>query len=882
MFRSVDMSYLQVLLPSAVAEDFADQMAREDIMQFTDLNEDFQPFQRKYTGDIIHIQEIERQVKVMEDLLDNYEVFRDTEVTGDDLQLAQRPSDHSQAVQKIGAEIGDAYKKLKEQVNVEQELKKQLSQQEDSISVLQQIDVFLAFQNEAQSLLQQQRQLAIERAHVSSDKRAPTSVPLLEVSDARDVGFKYFAGVVTIAQRVSFERQVFLTSRGNSFIQFDESGAADNEDKTPFVVFFLGDQLKRSLKRLCQFMNIQICYESDEEAKREDLLREANSKRNDFYRIHSATSNGLERDMKEVSLSIKKWKIALLQEKAIRITLNKFSINAGNNFLRAEGWCPTNKQRMISDILDDVTRNKGVGRPVVQDTTPQGHLVVPTHFETNSFTSGFQTIVDTYGIPRYKEFNPTVPTIMTFPFLFAVMYGDIFHGACVFLTGLILIAGTSWYGWDKSRDENVRMFAGGRYLILFMGVFAMYNGLIYNDTISIMINGFNTSQWGYGYGEQGIVLFQSRSSVYAFGIDPIWHALDNQLTYTNSLKMKLSVIIGVIQMTYGLFLKLSNHIQEGDMISVFFEFVPQFIFMMAFFGYMIFLIIYKWCIDWKSSSLPDTPSLITVLIKMILSVGTIEDDYQIFESAKFQNTLQSILMILMFISVPWMLVFKPLLLRDKHKREMEARRVMGVDPLHHSGHRDANAPIDVESGPMSLQGGYGQLPEEDKVIARDDAAADLEEEKKEKEAAIAPAAPPKPLAQSGGGHHHGEEFEFSEIVIHQLIHTIEYVLGTISNTASYLRLWALSLAHSQLSEVFYHQTIATTMAVEPTVPAVVINVAGQFVFLMATIGVLLIMDPLECFLHALRLHWVEFQNKFFYADGVLFKPFSYRMFLDED
>jgi V-type H+-transporting ATPase subunit a len=132
--------------------------------------------------------------------------------------------------------------------------------------------------------------------------------------------------------------------------------------------------------------------------------------------------------------------------------------------------------------------------------------------------------------------------------------------------------------------------------------------------------------------------------------------------------------------------------------------------------------------------------------------------------------------------------------------------------------------------------------------------------------------------ETGGGHgEHGEEFSAGDAFIHQGIHTIEFVLGGISNTASYLRLWALSLAHSQLAELFKDMVLGGGLKAEsmpPILHGLALFVAYGMWSIMSLV-VLLAMENLSSFLHALRLQWVEFQNKFYYGDGVKFTPFSF-------
>ena len=65
------------------------------------------------------------------------------------------------------------------------------------------------------------------------------------------------------------------------------------------------------------------------------------------------------------------------------------------------------------------------------------------------------------------------------------------------------------------------------------------------------------------------------------------------MTFFNSFKMKVSIVVGVGQMTLGILLSLLNHREFHDRASIWFQFVPEATFFLSIFGYLVLLIFLK-------------------------------------------------------------------------------------------------------------------------------------------------------------------------------------------------------------------------------------------------------------------------------------------------
>lgn len=495
------------------------------------------------------------------------------------------------------------------------------------------------------------------------------------------------------------------------------------------------------------------------------MLKGVLTRLEDLNMVLNQTQDHRTRVLNNVAKDIPRWSIMVKKMKAIYHTMNLFNMDVTKKCLIGECWVPVPDLPKVQKALTDGSAAVGSAIPSFLNVI-ETRENPPTFNRTNKFSRGFQNLIDAYGIASYQEVNPALYTIITFPFLFGIMFGDLGHGLIMFLFAFWMVSGEKKLGAKKTNNEIWNIFFGGRYIILLMGIFSMYTGITYNDVFSKSMNIFG-SKWKINYNSSTIMenptLQLNPSSndlekdIYEWGLDPVWQLGTNKIIFLNSYKMKLSIIFGVIHMIFGVIMSTCNHNFFRRRVYILLEFLPQIIFLVLLFAYMVFMMFFKWITYSPKLEQPYSPgcapSVLIMFINMMLFKKTPPLDGCEEYMYPHQELIQKAFVFIGLLCIPWMLLGKPLYIMCTRKNH---NKVAG-----HNG--DVNQAMEMTP----------ETPDQ-----------------------LAPTA----HGESGNGGH--DEEPMSEIFIHQGIHTIEYVLSTVSHTASYLRLWALSLAHAR--EYFFY------------------------------------------------------------------------------
>lgn len=700
------------------------------------------------------------------------------------------------------------------------------------------------------------------------------------------------AGTVKSESVAALERIVFRATRGNAVFQqkriskqlLDPSasrGGPELVQKSFFMVFFTGGVLGDKVSKIATYFGATLYKYPEAPIEHAEMVLEVQKRLAESSEVLGRAKAISHQTLKGAADELVSWMHVVGKEKMVFDALNKCEFDIKRHVFIAEGWVCVDEYEMVYGALQTAAIEQGLDtRPIMNKL--KSRLTPPTYIPVTAFTSGFQALVNTYGTPRYREVNPGAFCCILFPYLFGIMFGDFGHGLLFACFGYYLISKEKeWEG--KDLGDMLEMVYGGRYICFLNGLFGAFVGLLYNEAFAYPMGWFGTSRWeGFEHGKltgetcEAGQRCELSGDIYPVGIDPIWHVTDNKITFFNSLKMKISIVVGVLQMSLGVFLSLLNHIEYKDYKKVIFQFIPEIIFFEGIFGYLVFTIFYKWATDWScpmeaglaasdGGICQPAPSLLTLLINMFMSPT---DDittplYAIECFGGYGNPT----------------------CKNLPAGYCDYPALAAACPVSCGTNVTAGAFVDLlrASGPGIDEFKVCISPLQSFIQMRLLIAAFIA-------VPILLLAIPfievyqhssKAYANLDEDDHsageHGHEFSAGDAFIHQGIHTIEFVLGGISNTASYLRLWALSLAHSQLAELFKDMILGGGLksGIEnPFLAALALFIAYSL-WAIISLVVLMAMENLSSFLHALRLQWVEFQNKFYYGDGQKWSPFSF-------
>ncbi len=518
--------------------------------------------------------------------------------------------------------------------------------------------------------------------------------------------------------------------------------------RTSVVAFSVPVEHRDAVDRICSALGLErFEIPSGSEGRADEIANAAQEKIKSIQQRITSLE-------KRKSLIAKEWGFRILAAwESMEIERRRIDVKKNivytEHSLKIWGWIPEGTEARLEQLL---RQNVGEYCEVHFEVPDFTETDSPIYLDNPSFMKATEGVVRAYGVPHRHDIDPTKIMWLSFPLIFGLIFADVGQGLIILLVGLAA-------KWSVKKRYDLGSTLGylqtGADGIILMGIFSMFGGLLF----------------GSFFGAETV-------------IEPLWRIFAHTTEsgepnpYRAAHMLKLSIEVGAIQISLGIFLNFYNRMKHHEHRAA----VVAFSYLWAYLGFINLL----FCISYSNISAWFSPVGNTYLWIPILGIGAGSGNNGVYPPLPL-SPLQFFIMGFL-TPIVLMLIF-------------------------------------------SIRGGM-------------DSAVEF----------------------------------------------MEYAVALVSHTVSYVRIFALNMVHIILSSLFIEMLPALFVIYLPPVSILGLEIIPEYIiehgehvqpylpFLGAFVGTLLVgtLEGILAFIHALRLHFVEWFSKFYHGGGVALSPFTQR------
>jgi V/A-type H+-transporting ATPase subunit I len=257
-----------------------------------------------------------------------------------------------------------------------------------------------------------------------------------------------------------------------------------------------------------------------------------------------------------------------------------------------EGWVPTKKVESLKSMIEEVSH----GHALVKSMKPKKGETIPTKLDNPGIFKPFEVLVETFGLPAYKELDPTPIFALTFPLFYGLMFGDVGHGLILVLLGLLVVKLAKSINGVKSLGV----------IIMVCGLFSMVFGFVYGEAFG-MSQETQHEIMGFAFP----MLFPVTEELHgALKTVPLTNPVEFPIKF-----LQMAVLVGAVHIGSGIVMNLLNKIKEKQYLAAIAVPLPK---LWLYYGFVY--LFYTYWIDFNAwgQNLPLVIALIPVPLVLIM------------------------------------------------------------------------------------------------------------------------------------------------------------------------------------------------------------------------------------------------------------------------